>query len=101
MTYEVGFTDGALADLRAAQAWYENKVLGLGARFTESVLRQAKSLENMPEKYRLATKGIHLCSVPKFPFELYYKIEETRVVVLVVHAVRQDPTALPEKYLRS
>ena len=101
MTYTVGFTDGALADLRAAQAWYESKALGLGSRFAESVLRQAKSLETMPEKYRLATKGIHLCSVPKFPFEHYYKIEETRVIILVVHAVRQDPTVLQEKYSRS
>jgi len=98
--YEVSFTDGALVDLRAAQAWYENKVTGLGARFTESVLRQAKSLENMPDKYRLAAKDIHVCSVPKFPFELYYKIEERRVVVLVVHAVRQDPTALAGKFFR-
>jgi len=100
VTYEVSFTDGALSDLRAAQAWYENKVPGLGARFTESVLRQAKSLEHMPEKYRLATEDIHLCSVPKFPFELYYKIEEKQVVVLVVHAVRQDPSALVKKFTR-
>jgi len=26
MTYNVGFTDGALQDLREAQAWYEEKV---------------------------------------------------------------------------
>jgi len=100
VTYKVRFTDGALNDLRAAQAWYENKVPGLGARFTESVLRQAKSLDHMPEKYRLATDGIHLCSVPKFPFERYYKIEEKQVVVLVVHAVRQDPSALVKKFTR-
>ncbi len=100
MSHKVSFTDGALDDLRAAQAWYESKVPGLGVRFSESVLRQARSLEHMPEKYRLAHKDVHLCSVPKFPFELYYKIEEKRVVILVVHAVRQDPNFLSEKLIR-
>lgn len=100
MTYNVGFTDGALLDIRLAQAWYEDKLPGLGARFSEAVKRQAKSLETMPEKYRVARDGVHLCSIPKFPYEIYYRIEAKQVVVLVVHAVRQDPANLKEKFKR-
>ena len=100
MTYKVGFTDGALTDLRSAQAWYEDKLPGLGARFAESVRRQAKSLETMPEKYRLARDGVHLSSIPKFPYEIYYRIEARQVVIIVVHAVRQDPVSLTEKFER-
>jgi len=69
-------------------------------RFATAIERQARSLESMPEKYRIARNDIHLCSVPKFPFELYYRIEELRVVILVVHAVRQDPNALSVKFNR-
>ena len=97
MSFKIGFTDGALHDLREAQGWYEKKVPGLGARFSEAVERQARALEKMPEKYRVARADIHLCSVPKFPFELYYRIEGEQVIILVVHAVRQDPTALIDK----
>ena len=79
MTYKVGFTDGALSDIREAHAWYEEKLPALGERFADAVLRQTKSLETMPEKYRTARDNVHLCSVPKFPFELYYRIEEQRV----------------------
>jgi len=68
--FSVGFTAGAVNDLRSAQAWYENKVLGLGERFVEAVERQASSLSEMPAKYRLVHNDIHVCSVPKFPFEL-------------------------------
>ena len=100
MTYEVGFTDGALADVKAAHAWYEDKLPGLGARFAEAVERQAIALETMPDKYRIARKNIHRCSVPKFPYELYYRIDGNKVVILVVHAVRQDPTKVPEKINR-
>lgn len=100
MSYTVGFTSGALQDLRHAQAWYEDKAPGLGFRFASAVERQAHSLESMPEKYRVARKDIHLCSVPKFPFELYYRIKEQQVIVLVVHAVRQDPKALSAKFNR-
>jgi len=100
MTYTVGFTAGALQDLREAQAWYEDKHPSLGARFSDAVERQARSLQSMPEKYRKVHKDIHLCSVPKFPFELYYQIEDSRVVILVVHAVRQNPKVLAEKFKR-
>ena len=100
MNYNVGFTDGALQDLREAQAWYEEKVHGLGARFTDAVARQAKSLESMPGKYRQAHHDIHLCSVPRFPFELYYRITGNQVVILVVHAVRQNPETLSRKFDR-
>lgn len=77
MSFKVGFTIGALRDVREAQAWYEKKVPGLGARFSEAVERQSRALETMPEKYRVARADIHLCSVPKFPFELYYRIIRT------------------------
>lgn len=58
MNYEVGFTRGALEDVREAQAWYEQKVGGLGGRFSESVNRQARSLEKLPTKYREVAAGI-------------------------------------------
>jgi plasmid stabilization system protein ParE len=100
MRYKVGFTDGALQDVREAQAWYEDKELGLGARFSDAIARHAKSLETMPNKYRIARDDIHLCSVPKFPFEFYYRIEGSSVVILVVHPVRQDPQKLSKKFNR-
>ena len=74
--------------------------MGLGARFADAIARQAKSLESMPEKYRIARRDIHLCSVPKFPFELYYRITDNQVVILVVHAVRQDPETIAQKFNR-
>lgn len=100
MKYRVRFTDGALRDVREAQAWYEDKEQGLGARFSDAIARQANSLESMPNKYKLARDDIHLCSIPKFPFELYFRIEDSLVVVLVVHPVRQDPQKLSEKFNR-
>lgn len=98
MKYKVGFSDGALIDVRNAHSWYEEKVPGLGIRFADAVKRQSQSLESLPEKYRVVRNDIHVCSIPKFPFELYYRIEKSQVVVLVVHAVRQDPKSLETKF---
>lgn len=78
MKFKVGFTDGALIDMRNAHSWYEHKVPGLGVRFADAVQRQSQSLESMPEKYRVVQNDIHVCSVPKFPYELYYKIEKLK-----------------------
>lgn len=54
MSFKIGFTDGALHDLREAQVWYKKKIPGLGARFSEAEELQASALETMPEKYRVA-----------------------------------------------
>jgi hypothetical protein len=54
----------------------------------------------MPDKYRIAHNDIRICSIPKFPFELYYRVVDQQVIILVVHAVRQDPDMLTGKFLR-
>ena len=97
MTYKVEFSSSARADARKAQRWYEEKALGLGARFAQALARQSRALSPMPEMYKEVRNGIRLCAVPKFPYELYYKVEGRRVIILAVHAVRQDPDVLFDK----
>jgi len=58
--FKVGFTDGALIDMRNAHSWYEEKMPGLGVRFADAVQRQSQSLESMPEKYRVVQNDIHV-----------------------------------------
>lgn len=97
MTYEVEFSPSAQADAREAQRWYEEKAPGLGARFSLALVQQSRSLSPMPEMYKEVRDGIRHCAIPKFPYELYYKIVEQRVIILTVHAVRQDPSVLGQR----
>ena len=97
MTYIVRFLPDALSDLRKHNRWYERKQRGLGARFQEAVHDQAKLLEETPRVYKLYHRDVLRCSVPRFPYEIYFRIIDELVVVLAVHGVRQDPEMLKER----
>jgi len=97
VSFSVQFTPGALTDLREANEWYESKAPGLGERFADAVFEQSKLLEKIPDKYRIVHRDIRRCSVRRFPYAMYFHVLDDRVVVLVVHAVRQDPAALQDR----
>lgn len=101
MTFTVKFTAGARIDLREASAWYEEKAAGLGAKFSEAVQQQSELLEHTPEKYRIAHRDVRRCSVPRFPYAMYYRVVGQTVLVLLVHGVRQEPNELQERLERS
>ena len=97
MTYIVRFLPDALSDLRRHSRWYEKKRRGLASRFEEAVREQTKLLEATPRVYKIFHRDIHRCSVPRFPYEIYFRIIDELVVVLAVHGVRQDPDVLKER----
>ena len=97
MTYIVRFLPDAVSDLRSHSRWYERKRRGLAARFEEAVGEQTRLLEAAPRVYKIFHRDIHRCSVPRFPYEIYFRIIDDLVVVLAVHGVRQDPAVLKER----
>lgn len=97
MTYIVRFLPDALADLRRHNRWYERKRRGLGGRFQDAVRDQVKLLEMSPRVYKTYHRDIHRCSVPRFPYEIYFRVIDELVVVIAVQGVRQDPDALKER----
>lgn len=94
MTFKVQFSPGAMDDLREANAWYEGKAKGLGGVFSDAVYEQSTLLEVTPQKYRVAHRDIRRCSIRRFPYSMYFRVLDDRVVVLMVHAVRKDPSLL-------
>jgi len=101
VSFKVQLSPGAMADLREAKVWYEEKAIGLGEVFLDAVFVQSKLLKITPEKYRAAHRDIRRCSVRRFPYATYFRVVDDRVVVLVVHAVRQDPFALQDRLEQS
>lgn len=97
MTFIVSFLPGALDDIRRQSAWYEDKKTGLAARFERAVKEKIKLLESTPHAYKKVHGDVRRCSVQNFPYELFFKVVDERVLIIAVHGVRQDPQALKSR----
>ena len=85
----------AEADLMAAKRWYEERRAGLGAQLLEVVDRALKDLEERAEKYPLYYREFRSVLLRRFPYKVFYRVENERVVVFrILHAKRDHPRHL-------
>ena len=81
----------AEADLADARNWYESQQEGLGDEFLECVAVAFEKIERMPESHHIIEHGIRRALTARFPFSIYYRIQENDLVVLAVLHSRRDP----------
>lgn len=91
------YTDRAIADIEIAFSWYEKQRTGLGHEFLDCVELSVKSICAMPEMYQLIYANFRGCIIRKFPFTIFYTIEEEGLIVHSVFNNRQDPSKRPKK----
>ena len=89
-TYFFTITELAHEDLQRAKLFYDEQDVFLGDYFIDSIFVDLNSLrfysgihEKHFEYYKMLAK--------RFPFAIYYDIEEERVVVHAILDTRQDP----------
>lgn len=89
MSQPVFFLAAAEAELLRAQAWYDERVPGLGERFFDAVDTIVARISETPQQFPLAHPHIRRALVRRFPFALYFRIErEGAFVIACVHTSR-------------
>jgi toxin ParE1/3/4 len=78
-------------DMREAFSWYEQQMLGLGANFLLHVDAQLRSLQRNPIQYPVVHREVRRCLVRRFPYGIFYMVEDKRIVVLAVFHAKRDP----------
>ena len=91
MTRELIIQPDAEADIAQAFDWYEAQVPGLGSEFLlvldaafNSILRNHLIY---PEVYKIVRRAL----TRRFPFAVFFIVEEARVVVLSVFHLKRNP----------
>lgn len=77
-------------DLEIGADFYESQKAGLGVYFNDCLASDIESLKlyaGIHEKYR----GFYRSLSKRFPFSIYYKLNEDLVEVFAVLDARQDP----------
>ena len=79
------------ADIEEAYRWYEKQRDGLGADFLLCVEDGLARIQRDPEMYPVVHKNVHRTLIRRFPYGIFYLIENNVIVVLSVFHGRRDP----------
>ncbi len=91
MTPRVIFKPAAVADMEQARGWYEERKVGLGDDFLQSVDSCIALIQRNPEAYPLVHQQVRMMPVRKFPYLIIYTPEANQITVFSVFHTAKDP----------
>ena len=91
----LSFTTRAKFDVELAFSWYERQQKGLGFEFLNCIDDRTKSILKYPNMYRIYYSNFRRCLIKRFPFSIFYTIEDKSIIIHSVFNNKQDPSKLP------
>lgn len=81
----------AEAEVEEAYRWYEQRREGLGAGLLLCVEEALEKISRDPEVYPVVHKDVRRTLIRRFPYGIFYIVEEQNIAVLAVFHGRRDP----------
>ncbi len=88
---KVKFAKEASNEFLDAVEWYELSAKGLGLRFTEEIDSTIERIKLNPDLYPSIVEDIKRIQVNKFPYSIFYKIEDDTLVILRIFHNKRKP----------
>lgn len=80
----------ARLDIEEAAFWYEDQRVGLGDRLTAELGDLLIRIEKSPLQFPLVDHGVRRGLLHRFPYAVYFVLEEAVIVLAVLHQ-RRNP----------
>ena len=99
MAYQIKVTQLAEDELDETIEWYEEEKPGLGIAFLNEFFNQIAYLKDNPYLYQEAYQTYRRMPVKRYPYVVYYGIEEQskKVTVLAVWHTSKNPERLKNR----
>ncbi len=91
MSLSVAFRRAARAEFIEAAVWYESQRPNLGVEFIAEIERCMAAAAERPMTYPAIHMDVRRVVANRFPFGVYFRAEERRIVVLAVFHGGRDP----------
>jgi plasmid stabilization system protein ParE len=91
MSVDVRLRPEAEADLLDAASWYERQLPGLGHRFLDQVEAVLSAISETPLMCAVLHRETRRALVRRFPFGVFYQVDESGIVVVAVMHASRDP----------
>jgi len=97
MTYGIIVRPEAEQDLREAAQWYEEKLEGLGREFLVCIDAALSLIKRNPKLYPQIYKNVRRMLIRRFPFGIFYIVEEAQIAVLAIFHASRAPKKWQER----
>lgn len=91
MSLSVTFHRAASAEFIEASAWYETKRVGLALEFIAEIDRCVSLASKHPLQFAVVREDVRRVVANRFPYSIYFRAENQRIVVLAVFHGSRDP----------
>lgn len=91
MTLPIEYAEDVREDIDSAYVWYEDQQPGLGERFLQAIGDVVAKLQVHPERFGRIRGEVRAGIARDFPYVVYFRVEESRIVVIAVLHGRRDP----------
>jgi len=91
MTYSLSFLPEVANDAITGYDWYEDRSTGLGNDFLRLFYANANEIPRNPLLYPIVFKNFRLRLLRRFPYAIYFRIEDRNVVVFGLFHCARSP----------
>jgi len=84
VNYSISIRPDAEIDIEDAAIWYEQQRNGLGNDFLDEVQNALRKMSENPYLYPIVHRNTRRTLIRRFPFAIYYLIEQDSLVVIAV-----------------
>lgn len=85
------FADAALTEFIEAGLYYNRQVPGLGDDFVDEIESGIRKILLAPYTWGLVEDDVRRFLVSRFPYGIYYTVEENTVIIWAVKHLHRDP----------
>jgi plasmid stabilization system protein ParE len=96
MLYRINYKPLARAESADAYEWYAQPNIKMGMAFREDVRRTEAFLKTNPTIYAKVEGDMRKAVLKRFPYSLFYIIDDDRVIVLSVSHQNREPVSFIE-----
>ena len=89
--HSISFRPEAREEYLSARRWYDEQVAGLGAEFEACIEEKLLSIGEHPRLYSIVHRDIREAIVRRFPYAIYFRLNERGVRVLSVFHTSRNP----------
>jgi plasmid stabilization system protein ParE len=94
MSYPISFLPEVEEDVLNGYFWYENKAKGLGEEFLRVFYVGVADLSRNPLLFRKVYKDFRRCLLRRFPYSIYYRTDENRVIIFGLFHCARNPIVI-------
>lgn len=89
--FTVRLRNKALGDIRQIRTWYRRIDPDLENRFVTALNQALDQIQDFPFAYQVLYRNTRRISLKKFPYGVYYLVQESRIIVVAVIHHKRNP----------